>query len=70
MRADRLASLGISVPEIMNAINSFLKAEDYYLNSNASLSGLAKKIGYSSHSVSQVINEKEQKNCFQVIHNE
>jgi AraC-like DNA-binding protein len=42
-----------------------LKNEKYFLDNMASLSGLAKSLGESSHHVSQVINEKLQKTFYE-----
>lgn len=56
-----------SKTKILNALTTFLKKEHYYLNANASIAGLSKHIGYSSHSVSQVINEKLNKSFFELI---
>jgi len=39
----------------------------YYLNNLASVSGLSKKIGESSHHVSQVINERMNKSFFELL---
>lgn len=44
--------------------------ESYYFTSNlASLSGLAKKLGYSTHHISQVINEQMGLNFFELLSN-
>ncbi len=52
---------------ILDAILNQMKIEKYYLKSTASLSGLAKAIGESSHHVSQVVNEKLDQTFFEMI---
>jgi len=44
-----------------------MEGNNYYTNNLASLSGLAKQINESSHHVSQVINEKMNKNFFELL---
>jgi len=44
-----------------------MEGNNYYTNNLASLSGLAKQINESSHHVSQVINEKLNKNFFELL---
>lgn len=52
---------------ILEAIETKMKEEKYFLNSTASLSGLAKSINESSHHVSQVINEKLNQSFFEFL---
>ena len=52
---------------ILIAITKQMQDEKYYVNSTASLSGLAKTINESSHHVSQVINEKLNQSFFEML---
>jgi AraC-like DNA-binding protein len=52
---------------ILAKITKELEGKNYYTNNLASLSGLAKQINESSHHVSQVINEKLNKNFFELL---
>ncbi len=62
------SSLDITTKEIiLNGILSQMKSEKYFKSSTASLSGLAKSIGESSHHVSQVINESLNKSFFELL---
>lgn len=51
---------------LANIINE-MEAKYYFTNNLASLSGLARQINESSHHVSQVINEKLNKNFFELL---
>ncbi len=53
--------------KILERIKSEMVLKQFYLNNLASLSGLAKLINESSHHVSQVINEKLNKNFFELL---
>ncbi len=52
---------------ILIKIESEMGRNNYYLNNLASLSGLSKLLSESSHHVSQVINEKLNKNFFELL---
>jgi len=52
---------------ILTKITKEMEGKNYYTNNLASLSGLAKQINESSHHVSQVINEKLNKNFFELL---
>ena len=52
---------------ILSKIKKEMEANSYFANNLASLSGLAKQINESSHHVSQVINEKLNKNFFELL---
>lgn len=52
---------------ILNAINSQMQEEKFFLSSTASLSGLSKVIKESSHHVSQVINENLNQSFFEML---
>jgi len=52
---------------ILSAIIYQMEEEKYFINSTASLSGLAKAINESSHHVSQVINEKLNQSFFEMV---
>ena len=52
---------------ILAKIIKEMEGKNYYTNNLASLSGLAKQINESSHHVSQVINEKLNKNFFELL---
>jgi AraC-like DNA-binding protein len=52
---------------ILSKIRKEMEGNSYYTNNLASLSGLAKQINESSHHVSQVINEKLNKNFFELL---
>jgi AraC-like DNA-binding protein len=56
-----------SKQEILDNIILELKTNSYFSNNLASLSELAKKTGASPHHVSQVINEKLNKNFFELL---
>jgi YesN/AraC family two-component response regulator len=51
---------------LKNIILEF-ETREYFLENLASLSGLAKKIGESTHHVSQVLNEKLNKSFFELL---
>ena len=53
--------------EIIQKITSKFIKEEYYLNSLASLSDLARQINESSHHVSQSINEDLKMNFFELL---
>jgi len=53
--------------KILDSITNELETNKYYSDNLASLSDLAKKIGESPHHVSQVINEKLNKNFFELL---
>lgn len=53
--------------KILEDIILELEANQYFSDNLASLSELAKKIGQSSHHVSQVINEKLNKNFYELL---
>jgi len=53
--------------KILDSIIIELESKKYYSDNLASLSELAKKIGESPHHVSQVINEKLNKNFFELL---
>lgn len=53
--------------EILNHIRSLMSDESYYKNSQASLSDLARRIGQSTHHVSQVINEQLNQSFFELL---
>lgn len=62
------SSLDTNTKEIiLNGIVQQMKSEKYFKSSTASLSGLAKSIGESSHHVSQVINEKLNQSFFEML---
>ena len=52
---------------ILAKIIKEMEAKSYFTNNLASLSGLSKQINESSHHVSQVINEKLNKNFFELL---
>jgi AraC-like DNA-binding protein len=52
---------------ILTKIRKEMEVNAYFTNNLASLSGLAKQINESSHHVSQVINEKLNKNFFELL---
>jgi AraC-like DNA-binding protein len=52
---------------ILTKIRLEMEGKEYYTNNLASLSGLAKQINETSHHVSQVINEKLNKNFFELL---
>ncbi len=52
---------------ILTKIRNEMEVKSYFTNNLASLSGLAKQINESSHHVSQVINEKLNKNFFELL---
>ena len=52
---------------ILAKIYHEIEEKKYFTNNLASLSGLAKQINESSHHVSQVINEKLNKNFFEML---
>jgi AraC-like DNA-binding protein len=52
---------------ILTKIKKEMETNSYFTNNLASLSGLAKQINESSHHVSQVINEKLNKNFFELL---
>ncbi|MEI8046899.1 MAG: helix-turn-helix domain-containing protein [Bacteroidota bacterium] len=52
---------------ILSKIRAEMEGKEYFTNNLASLSGLAKQINESSHHVSQVINEKLNKNFFELL---
>ena len=52
---------------ILSRIRKEMEGNTYFTNNLASLSGLAKQINESSHHVSQVINEKLNKNFFELL---
>lgn len=52
---------------ILSKIKKEMEGNSYFSNNLASLSGLAKQINESSHHVSQVINEKLNKNFFELL---
>lgn len=53
--------------KILNSIILELETREYYSDNLASLTELAKKIGESPHHVSQVINEKLNRNFFELL---
>jgi YesN/AraC family two-component response regulator len=53
--------------KILSGITLELESAKYFADNLASLSDLAKKIGESPHHVSQVINEKLNKNFFELL---
>lgn len=53
--------------KILNRIKKEMEGNLYFTNNLASLSGLAKQINESHHHVSQVINEKLNKNFFELL---
>jgi len=53
--------------EVLTALQNMMKDEAYYLNNRANLPDLSKKIGWASHHVSQVINEKLDRSFFEWI---
>jgi YesN/AraC family two-component response regulator len=53
--------------KILNNILNEFETRQYFSESMASLSGLAKKIGESPHHVSQVLNEKLNKSFFELL---
>jgi AraC-like DNA-binding protein len=53
--------------KIIKSIIHELETKEYYCDNLASLSDLAKKVGESQHHVSQVINEKLNKNFFELL---
>jgi AraC-like DNA-binding protein len=53
--------------KILEGIIAEFESNQYYTENLASLSDLAKKIGVSQHHVSQVINEKLNKNFFELL---
>jgi len=52
---------------ILSKIKKEMETNSYFTNNLASLSGLSKQINESSHHVSQVINEKLDKNFFELL---
>jgi AraC-like DNA-binding protein len=52
---------------IMAKIKKEMEVNKYFTNNLASLSGLSKQLNESSHHVSQVINEKLNKNFFDLL---
>ena len=52
---------------ILGKIRTEMEKNNYFTNNLASLSGLAKQINESQHHVSQVINEKMNKNFFEML---
>lgn len=52
---------------ILSKINKEMEEKNYFTNNLASLSGFAKQINESPHHVSQVINEKLNKNFFELL---
>lgn len=56
-----------SKEEAYGKIINHLEKEKFYLNNLASLEVLAKQVNYSKHHVSQVINEKFNKNFFELM---
>ena len=54
---------------ILSKIRKEMEGNKYFINNLASLSGLAKQINETSHHVSQVINEKLNKNFFELLAN-
>lgn len=52
---------------ILGKIRKEMEGNKYFTNNLASLSGLSKQIGESSHHVSQVINELTNKNFFELL---
>ncbi len=52
---------------ILSKIRKEMEGNTYFTNNLASLSGLAKQINETSHHVSQVINEKLNKNFFEML---
>jgi AraC-like DNA-binding protein len=52
---------------ILSKIRKEMEGNNYFINNLASLSGLAKQINETSHHVSQVINEKLNKNFFELL---
>ena len=52
---------------ILSKIRKEMEGNTYFTNNLASLTGLAKQINESSHHVSQVINEKLNKNFFELL---
>ena len=52
---------------ILSKIQKEMEGNNYFINNLASLSGLAKQINETSHHVSQVINEKLNKNFFELL---
>jgi AraC-like DNA-binding protein len=53
--------------QILKKIISEMEVNSYFTNNLASLAGLARQINESSHHVSQVINEKMNKNFFEML---
>jgi AraC-like DNA-binding protein len=53
--------------QILGKITREMEKNNYFSNNLASLSGLAKQINESQHHVSQVINEKMNKNFFEML---
>jgi AraC-like DNA-binding protein len=56
-----------SKEQILKKILSEMEVNSYFTNNLASLAGLARQINESSHHVSQVINEKMNKNFFEML---
>jgi len=56
-----------SKQEILDGVLIEFEKNEYYMENLASLSHLSKKIGQSHHHVSQVINEKLEKNFFELL---
>ena len=56
-----------SKEQILKKITREMEENRYFTNNLASLSGLARQINESSHHVSQVINEKMNKNFFEML---
>ncbi len=52
---------------ILSKIRKEMEKNNYFTNNLASLTGLSKQINESSHHVSQVINEKLNKNFFELL---
>lgn len=55
--------------EILNLLQTKMEEEKYYIDCEINLSELAKEIGTTTHKLSQVINEKTEKNFFEFINN-
>ncbi|MRR21837.1 AraC family transcriptional regulator [bacterium] len=53
--------------QILNSIREEFEKKEYFTEGLASLSDLARRIGESPHHVSQVINEKLEKNFFELL---
>ena len=53
--------------EILNKLSQLMEKEKYFKSNLASLEDISKRIRFSKHSVSQVINEKLNKNFFEYL---